>query len=226
MARFDILKRFDIEKALSICVVANGYSQKVPFHLMADNSVNVVLLGSGGVGKTSITLQFVRGEFSDTYVPTIEDDFSKTVKFGDTNYELGIIDTAGQDDFKDMRNKYLSTVSLFVIVYAVDDMNSLSQVKELIEDIRTHRGGKPFHVVVAANKCDLDPSSQVAKATIGESKIHEYAPDVSVFETSAKLNKNIDVLFNKLLELHVNQGKSGSSKAGGDKKDGGCCNIQ
>ena len=33
----------------------------------------LVVLGSGGVGKTSLVEQFVYGSFSPTYTPTVED---------------------------------------------------------------------------------------------------------------------------------------------------------
>ncbi|VDQ01799.1 unnamed protein product [Trichobilharzia regenti] len=35
----------------------------------------VAVFGSGGVGKTSLVLRFVRGTFRETYIPTIEDTY-------------------------------------------------------------------------------------------------------------------------------------------------------
>ena len=70
-----------------------------------EDVVNVVMLGSGGVGKTSISLRFVRGEFTESYVPTIEDEFEKIITVDGKNYLIEIVDTAGQEDFKDLKKQ-------------------------------------------------------------------------------------------------------------------------
>lgn len=48
------------------------------------------------LGKSTITIQFVEGHFVDSYNPTIENTFHKTIKFKGVEYETDIIDTAGQ----------------------------------------------------------------------------------------------------------------------------------
>ena len=46
-------------------------------------------------GKSSLTVQFVENHFVDSYYPTIENTFTKTLKFKGQEYTLEIIDTAG-----------------------------------------------------------------------------------------------------------------------------------
>ncbi|VDN09065.1 unnamed protein product [Dibothriocephalus latus] len=41
------------------------------------NEYTVVVLGSGGVGKSALTVKYVLGKFVDTYDPTIEDFYQK-----------------------------------------------------------------------------------------------------------------------------------------------------
>ena len=47
-------------------------------------------------GKSSLTVQFVDGHFVESYYPTIENTFSKIVKYKGQDYATEIIDTAGQ----------------------------------------------------------------------------------------------------------------------------------
>ena len=42
----------------------------------------VVVLGSGGVGKSALTVQFVSGHFMEKYDPTIEDFYRKEIEVG------------------------------------------------------------------------------------------------------------------------------------------------
>ena len=43
----------------------------------------MVMLGSGGGGKSALTVQFVSGHFMEKYDPTIE-DFYRKVSLGDS----------------------------------------------------------------------------------------------------------------------------------------------
>jgi GTPase SAR1 family protein len=47
-------------------------------------------------GKSSLTVQFVDGHFVESYYPTIENTFSKIIKFKGQEFATEIIDTAGQ----------------------------------------------------------------------------------------------------------------------------------
>jgi hypothetical protein len=48
------------------------------------------------LGKSSLTVQLVDGHFVESYYPTIENTFRKTIKYRGHEYECEILDTAGQ----------------------------------------------------------------------------------------------------------------------------------
>jgi Ras-related protein Rap-1B len=55
----------------------------------------VVVLGSGGVGKSALTVQFVKGIFVQKYDPTIEDAYRKDMEIDGQMCKIEIFDTAG-----------------------------------------------------------------------------------------------------------------------------------
>lgn len=57
--------------------------------------IKVVIMGGGGVGKSALTVQFVRNVFVSTYDPTIEDTYRKPVIIDGQQYLVEILDTAG-----------------------------------------------------------------------------------------------------------------------------------
>ena len=54
------------------------------------------IANGGGLGKSSLTVQFVDGHFVESYYPTIENTFSKVIRYKTQDFATEIIDTAGQ----------------------------------------------------------------------------------------------------------------------------------
>ena len=83
----------------------------------------IVVLGSGGVGKSALTVQFVQGIFVEKYDPTIEDSYRKQVEVDGQQCMLEILDTAGTVSSSPLNpisnsfwkfNLYLIEISLMV----------------------------------------------------------------------------------------------------------------
>lgn len=177
----------------------------------------VAIFGGGGVGKTAITIQFVRGEFTNEYNPTIEDDYQKNFSVNGKTVSFGIIDTAGQEDLSAMRFRYMNASDAFVFVFSVDKKNSLEEVFNIYKECVEAKGGQIISVV-AANKCDLPKEKHELNIASVKEQVSKIM-DAKLFETSAKTNTNISQLFEhvatKLIpELQVTE-----------KSGGGCCNI-
>jgi small GTP-binding protein len=64
-------------------------------------------MGSGGVGKSAITIRFVNRQFEAKYDPTIEDRYQKVIEYQGIPCVLEILDTAGQETFSAMRELYM-----------------------------------------------------------------------------------------------------------------------
>lgn len=77
----------------------------------------VVVLGSGGVGKSALTVQFISGKFVERYDPTIEDFYRKEIQIDGAPSVLEILDTAGTEQFASMRDLYIKNGQVIVNVY-------------------------------------------------------------------------------------------------------------
>ena len=191
---------------------------------MSEETINVCILGSGGVGKTAVTLQFVKGEFSEAYVPTIEDEFQKNIQIDGKTYKIEIIDTAGQEDFKDLRTRYIKDCEAFMILYAVDDESSFNFIQELYDDILAVKGKLP-PTLILGNKCDLPQPFAVNLSTVEQKSAQKWG-NIKVMETSAKLNKNIAEAFEFIVRQTKGLGGQSGGKTETKAEGGGCCNLQ
>lgn len=84
----------------------------------------VVVLGSGGVGKSALTVQFVTGSFIEKYDPTIEDFYRKEIEVDSSPSVLEILDTAGTEQFASMRDLYIKNGQGFILVYSLVNQQS------------------------------------------------------------------------------------------------------
>ncbi|PSN48997.1 Ras-like protein 3 [Blattella germanica] len=95
----------------------------------------IVVLGSGGVGKSALTVQFVQGIFVEKYDPTIEDSYRKQVEVDGQQCMLEILDTAGTEQFTAMRDLYMKNGQGFVLVYSITAQSTFNDLQDLREQI-------------------------------------------------------------------------------------------
>ena len=95
----------------------------------------VVILGSGGVGKSALTIQFVQSVFIEKYDPTIEDSYRKNVKLDGEVVLLELLDTAGTEQFTAMRDLYLVNGQGFLLVYSITSLSSFQEITVIYEQI-------------------------------------------------------------------------------------------
>ncbi|XP_045910331.1 ras-related protein Rap-2a isoform X3 [Micropterus dolomieu] len=108
----------------------------------------VVVLGSGGVGKSALTVQFVTGTFIEKYDPTIEDFYRKEIEVDSSPSVLEILDTAGTEQFASMRDLYIKNGQGFILVYSLVNQQSFQDIKPMRDQIiRVKRAGLTGSVV-------------------------------------------------------------------------------
>jgi len=177
----------------------------------------LVVLGSGGVGKSALTVQFVQGIFVEKYDPTIEDSYRKQVEIEGNQCMLEILDTAGTEQFTAMRDLYMKNGQGFVLVYSIIAQSTWNDLPDIRESILRVKDTETVPMVLVGNKCDLDEQRVITKDQ-GESRARDW--NCSFKEASAKQKINVEECFIDL----VKQIAAKSTKEKGNKKEkkGGC----
>jgi len=165
----------------------------------------------------------VKSIFSDEYDPTIEDFYQKQVEVEGHAAILEILDTAGNEQFKMMRDLYLGNSDAYVVVYSIVAQSTFLEVPNLLEDIkRIKPDRKAAPAILVGNKCDLPDSEREVPMEDGKNTALKY--DCMFREVSAKANIGITEVFTDLSKnLVIERGKvSGKAKSEGGS---GCCTL-
>uniref|UniRef100_A0A2K5ZKR9 Uncharacterized protein n=1 Tax=Mandrillus leucophaeus TaxID=9568 RepID=A0A2K5ZKR9_MANLE len=138
----------------------------------------MLVLASGGVGKSALTVQFVQGICVEKYDPTIEDSYRKQVEC-----MLEILTTAGREQFTAMRDLYMKNGQGFALVYSV----TILRVKDT-DDVP---------MILVGNKCDLEDERVVGKEQ-GQNLARKWN-NCAFLESSAKSKGNVNEIFYDLV---------------------------
>lgn len=89
----------------------------------------VVLVGDGFCGKTCLQVAFRRDVFDPMYQVTVFENFVVDFTLDGTDYELAIWDTAGQEDYEQLRPLSYPDTDVIVLCYAIDCQDSFENLK-------------------------------------------------------------------------------------------------
>ncbi|KAF0291803.1 Ras-related protein Ral-a [Amphibalanus amphitrite] len=156
----------------------------------------VIMVGSGGVGKSALTLQFMYDEFVEDYEPTKADSYRKKVVLDGEEVQIDILDTAGQEDYAAIRDNYFRSGEGFLCVFSITEDESFQATQEFREQILRVKDDETIPLLLVGNKCDLEERRRVAHAEAGARASQWGVPYV---ETSAKTRHNVDKCFFDLM---------------------------
>ncbi|XP_047658002.1 ras-related protein Rab-9B isoform X1 [Tachysurus fulvidraco] len=178
-----------------------GHVEPAVSGIMSGKSLllKVILLGDGGVGKSSLMNRYVSDRFDSHSFHTIGVEFlNRDLEVDGRPVTLQIWDTAGQERFRSLRTPFYRGADCCLLTFAVDDAQSfhnLSAWKQEFVRYSDVREPERFPFVVLGNKVDKveDGERQVpeeeARAWCQENGHCPY------FETSAKDDTNVSAAF-------------------------------
>ncbi|KAL7021719.1 hypothetical protein ACKWTF_011994 [Chironomus riparius] len=163
------------------------------------NDYRVVTFGSGGVGKSSLVLRFIKGTFPTNYIPTIEDTYRQVITCNKNICTLQVTDTTGSHQFPAMQRLSITKGHAFILVYSVCSRQSLEELRpiwQLIKEIKAETLSS-IPVMLVGNK--IDEPAELREVTHAEGQAQAAEWSVQFMETSAKTNHNVTELFQVMI---------------------------
>jgi len=169
--------------------------------LMSEKPLKVVLLGDTFVGKSSLVLRYVEGQFSEFQASTVGAAYvSKTTSVDGKAVKLEIWDTAGQERYRSLAPMYYRAALGAIVVFDMTKKETLDAARLWIEELRT-KGEENLVIALVGNKSDRKEELQVTSAE-GTAFAKELKASFYL-ECSAKSGFNVDFLFERLTREYL-----------------------
>jgi len=181
----------------------------------------VIMVGSGGVGKSALTLQFMYDEFVEDYEPTKADSYRKKILLDGEDVQIDILDTAGQEDYAAIRDNYFRSGEGFLCIFSITEEESFQATQEFREQILRVKNDENIPFLLVGNKCDLEDRRKVSFQEANDRAKQWGVPYV---ETSAKTREHVDKVFFDLMreirarKMEENKTNNGKGKDKNKKK--------
>ncbi|KAL4455023.1 hypothetical protein ABPG74_006405 [Tetrahymena malaccensis] len=183
-----------------ICIDKKQFDDQGPIPM------KLVAVGDGAVGKTCILHRYMNDTYSEEHIPTIFENSFMMVKIDKKTVQLGIWDTAGQEEYNRLRPLSYSNTDIFLIVFSVVDPESFDNaLKKWYPELQQIQP-KSLKVFVG-NKVDLLEQEENKKksqknAPVNSQQVKQIVNELGCeyFECSAKLDKGIKEMFLKSIQ--------------------------
>jgi len=96
--------------------------------MAATETIKLVVIGDGAVGKTCLLISYANNKFPEDYIPTVFDNYVVNLTAGDKNIELGLWDTAGQEEYDRLRPLSYANAQVFLICFSLVNPVSFENV--------------------------------------------------------------------------------------------------
>jgi len=179
---------------------------------MTARSIKLVVIGDGAVGKTCLLISYANNKFPEDYIPTVFDNYVVNITAGNETIELGLWDTAGQEEYDRLRPLSYANANVFLICFAV--VNAIS-----FENITSKWYPEVMHfcpdtpLILVGTKIDLRKDEECLKTlnAAGQQPINteqgqELAKQIKAFryiECSARTLENLKTVFDEAIKAVI-----------------------
>jgi small GTP-binding protein len=163
-----------------------------------DFLAKILVIGDGGVGKTSLITRFTEERFQESYTATIGVDFrSRIIRCEERQVKLQIWDTAGQERFRNITQAYYRGASGILLAFALNDPHSFHNIEKWIHQIDDN-APRDCSKLLVGSKSDI-----LADRAVSSRDAEKLAAKMGVayLETSARTGQNVEEAFSHLGKL-------------------------
>lgn len=179
------------------------------FITMARN-IKCVVVGDGAVGKTCMLCCYATNTFPEDYVPTIFDHYTTMVMVDNQPIQLGLWDTAGQEDYDRLRPLSYPLTDIFILCFSIDNKNSYGNIKtKWYPEVRHHCPNAP--IILVATKTDLRDTqvdlNDKRKSYVSHDRGQGLAKEIKAvkyLECSAKTMNGVKEVMDHVIKIVLN----------------------
>ena len=165
--------------------------------------VKIILVGEGGVGKTSLINVYLDKKFNHSEPQTLKGYLSlKKIKINDKELNINLWDTVGQERFRSVTKKFIRGSNIIIFVFDITNRASFLELKFWVNHVSQELAKEEVIYGVIGNKIDLFDKSEIETT-----EAEEYAKKIGALFTEASAKKSpedfknfINILLNKLVE--------------------------
>ncbi|KAL8153206.1 hypothetical protein V2J09_010966 [Rumex salicifolius] len=175
--------------------------------MSASKFIKCVTVGDGAVGKTCMLICYTSNKFPTDYVPTVFDNFSANVSVDGSIVNLGLWDTAGQEDYSRLRPLSYRGADIFVLAFSLISRASYENVfKKWMPELRRFAPTVP--IILVGTKLDLREGkgyadlsrSNFITTTEGED-LRKQIGAAAYIECSSKTQQNVKAVFDTAIKV-------------------------
>ena len=181
-----------------------------------NENIKIILLGNGGVGKTSIINQYTCKDYS--FNPNYESTYSpnfleKHLVLKGEKIMVTVWDTAGQEKFNSVSKLFIKNAKIVILIFDITVKKSFDDL-EYWHDFLKNELGQEVILGIGGNKVDLigeEGFEEEISEELLEQKAKEWGAEYAVL-SAKKDKKGIIDFFNKLIKKYMIKNKLGSKQ--------------